>query len=345
MLFFSILVLLIPTASVALPQNIAVAQEGNVTRALPDTVSRNEKFNVTVTFITPIEADIVQLRKEYVPEGWSVQAKKKWCNPSVQTLQVTDNMVEAQWSTMSSYPPGTNISILYKVTVPVDASPGFHNFSEPEQGYIRYCLSVPPAPNWTYEDITGDSQVEVIVSEIYATPSSLAFGAVKGGLTPGNQTLVIWNSGDNGTALSWTLYDDADWLGENITSGNSTGVDDKTLVEVSVNITGLGVGDYSASITVTDPLAINSPYVVPVTLHIKSSSSSGGGGGGGGGGGPETLRGDVNEDEVVDELDLTLERGIILGLDGITENADCNGDGEIDARDITTIKRIILGME
>jgi len=179
---------------------------------------------------------------------------------------------------------------------------------------------------------------------IYVTPSSLAFGAVQGGLTPGNQTLVIWNSGGGGSLLSWALSDDADWLEENVTSGNSTGEADKAPVEVSVNITGKSAGDYSANITITDPLAGNSRGIVPVTLHISSPSSGGGGGGGGGGSRPGTVRGDVNGDGVVDERDLTLERGIILGLDGVAENADCNGDGKVNARDITTIKRVILGI-
>ena len=185
--------------------------------------------------------------------------------------------------------------------------------------------------------------LHISAPEIYVNFSSLAFGAVQGGLPPGNQTLVIWNSGGSSTTLSWTLSDDAGWLDENVTSGNSTGEADKALVEVSVNITGMGAGDYSANITVADPLASNSPGVVPVTLHISSPSSSGGGGGGGGSR-PRTVRGDVNKDGVVDERDLTLERGIILGLDGVVENADCNGDGKINALDITMIKRVILGI-
>ena len=57
------------------------------------------------------------------------------------------------------------------------------------------------------------------------------------------------------------------------------------------------------------------------------------------------VRGDVNGDDVVDERDLTILRGIILGLDGVVENADCKEDGKINALDITMIKRIILGME
>ena len=138
--------------------------------------------------------------------------------------------------------------------------------------------------------------------------------------------------------LSWTLSDDAAWLDENVTSGNSTGEADKAAVEVSVNITGKSAGDYPANITIEDPLASNSRVVVPVTLHISAPSSSVGGGGGSR---PGAVRGDVNGDGVVDERDLTTLRGIILGLDGVAENADCNRDGKIDALDITTIKRII----
>jgi len=187
--------------------------------------------------------------------------------------------------------------------------------------------------------------LHISLPEIYVAPSNLAFGAVQGGLTPGNQTLVIWNSGGSGTMLSWTLSDDADWLDENATYGNSTTEDDKMPVGVSVNITGISAGDYSANITVVDPLASNSPQLVPVTLHISSPPSpEGGGGGGGGGSSPGTVRGDVNEDGVVDERDLTLERGIILGLGADSGSGDCNRDGKVDARDLTMIKRVILGI-
>ena len=340
-LFFSILVLVMPLVLVALPQNIALAQESNVTRALPDTVLRGETFNVTVTFTTPIVTDVVTLG-DYAPAGWAVQVNKAWCVPPPYNLSWTE--VDVLWQKSAGYPVNTTFTVLYKVTVPVGASPGFHNFSEPEKGRVRYHKhKAPPHENWTTEYITDESRVEVIVPEIYVYPSSLAFGAVQGGLTPGNQTLLINNSGDPGTTLVWTLSDDAGWLDENVTSGNSTGEADKALVEVSVNITGMGAGDYSANITVADPLAVNSPQLVPVTLHISSPSS--GGGGGGGGSRPRTVRGDVNKDGVVDERDLTLERGIILGLDGATASADVNGDGRIDALDIVAIKRIIVRKE
>jgi len=450
-LFFSLVLLLISVMPFTLPQNTAVAQAGNITRTLPDTVVRGETFNVTVTFITPIEADVVQLW-DYPPDSWTVAVEAAWCSPGPGTAKITSNTVEVSWwcsQAGCSFPVNSTFTCVYKITVPLNAPAGIHNFPEQDgvqKGYVQHHWpGAQPLEKWTYENITGKSWVEVILPEIAVTPSSLAFsfgfgglapgnqtlliwnsrgsgtrlnwtlsddapwlvanvtsgssvgeadktpvgvavnitgkstgdysanititdpqasnsprrvpvtlhisapeiavapsslafGAVQGGLAPGNQTLVIWNSGGGGSMLSWTLSDDAAWLDENVTSGNSTGEADKAAVEVSVNITGKSAGDYPANITIEDPLASNSRVVVPVTLHISAPSSSVGGGGGSR---PGAVRGDVNGDGVVDERDLTTLRGIILGLDGVAENADCNGDGKIDARDITTIKRII----
>jgi len=119
--------------------------------------------------------------------------------------------------------------------------------------------------------------------EISFSPANLTFSAVAGGANPENQTLEIWNSG--GGTLNWTLSDDADWLSEDPTSGSSAGEHDN--VTVSVDITGMSAGDYSANITITAMGANNTPQVVPVSLHISlpGGGEIGGGGGGGGGGG------------------------------------------------------------
>jgi len=101
--------------------------------------------------------------------------------------------------------------------------------------------------------------------EISCKPESLTFTAVEGGSTPAGKTLDIWNSGID--TISWTLSDDAEWLSENPTSGSSTGEHDTAVV--SVDITGMSAGDYSASITITAPGVSNSPQIVPVSLHIS----------------------------------------------------------------------------
>ena len=104
--------------------------------------------------------------------------------------------------------------------------------------------------------------------QISFEPESLSFTAVEGGSTPADETLEIWNSGVD--TLHWTLSDDAEWLSENPTSGSSTGEHD--MVVVSVDIAGMSVGDYSASITITADEASNSPRTVPVSLHISSAA-------------------------------------------------------------------------
>ena len=333
------ILLIIPLALIliiALPvPGTALAQEASPQRALPDAVPRGETFNVTVTFTSPSDDFHALSLTEHAPDGWNAAAAASWCRPKANNVKVTDNKVEIAWN--GPYREGVSFTATYKVTVPGDALWGNYTF----EGHFCYWIG---ATNLTEKSVTGDFETEVVVPRIAVNPLSLAFGAVQGGLTPGNQTLFIWNSGDIGTRLNWALSDDADWLEENATTGNSTAEDDKTAVGVSVNITGKSAGDYYANIVVTDPEAVNSPELIPVTLHI-SPPPSGGGGGGGGGGKPEIVRGDLNGDVVVDERDLTLLKEIILGLEDGTANADLNGDGKINALDVTMIKRVILGID
>jgi len=55
------------------------------------------------------------------------------------------------------------------------------------------------------------------------------------------------------------------------------------------------------------------------------------------------IPGDANEDGVVNSLDITKVKRIIMGLDEPTPGADANGDGNINAIDITQIELIIMG--
>jgi predicted secreted protein len=108
--------------------------------------------------------------------------------------------------------------------------------------------------------------ISLSTSQISFWPESLSFTAVEGGSNPAIKMLDIWNSGIG--TLNWTLSDDAAWLSENPTGDSSTSAHDT--VVLSVNTTGMSAGDYSANINITSPGAINSPQVVPVSLHISS---------------------------------------------------------------------------
>jgi len=97
------------------------------------------------------------------------------------------------------------------------------------------------------------------------SPISFSFSATINGPNPSGQTLTIWNSG--GDTLDWSVSDDAAWLSLNSTNGSSTGEEDS--VTVSVDISGLSAGTYSATITISDSGATNTPQTVPVGLTIE----------------------------------------------------------------------------
>ncbi len=100
-----------------------------------------------------------------------------------------------------------------------------------------------------------------ITPEISLVPSSLSFVAYLGGSNPPSQVFQVVNSG-SGT-LSWTAVDDMSWLEFTPDNGGNS-----VAVTCSSDITGLPIGIYSGSITVTDPAASNSPQTVSVTLTI-----------------------------------------------------------------------------
>ncbi len=242
-----------------MPMHMALGQEANAGRVLPDTVQRAEVFDVTVTFTAPAANFNAIGLTDLVPDGWDVTVDKMWCTPKAEFVKATGNKAEIMW--YGPYPKDADFSVVYKVTVPCDASAEIHTFS----GSLGYYLGEGPSQ----ENITGDSEMEVGVPTtpiICSSPKSFSFSATHGGANPASETLEIWNSGVD--TISWTLSDDAAWLGEDSTSGSSTGADDTTLVTVSVDITGMSDGDYSASIAITAPGASNSPRTVPVSLHI-----------------------------------------------------------------------------
>ena len=99
---------------------------------------------------------------------------------------------------------------------------------------------------------------------ISRSPDNMTFTAVAGGPNPTSQTLQISNSG--GGTLNWSVSANQTWLTLSPSSGSSTGEIDN--VNVSANIAGLGVGIYSATITITAAGATNTPQQTAVTLNI-----------------------------------------------------------------------------
>jgi len=102
---------------------------------------------------------------------------------------------------------------------------------------------------------------------ISVSRSQMYFGAVSGGQATGSQSFLVSNSG--GGTLSWTCSDNSQWLSCSPTGGSSG-----DMVTAAVDSSGLAVGTHTASITISDPKASNSPQTVNVTLTIYRSGST-----------------------------------------------------------------------
>ena len=258
-----LVILLVAVAIVVFPAGMALAYPpANPVRALPAaTVERGATFNVTVNFTAPADDFTAISLTDFAPDGWNVTVNGAWCQPAA-AAKATGNMAELGWY-LTPYANGTNFTARYKVTVPCGAELGNYTFSN--DGFLGYYIG---NSTHIFENITGDFNVTVVPPAICFAPASIDFYAALG-QNPANQTLQLWSS--TPCMIGWSLSDDADWLSENSTSGNCTNV--TSSVAVSVNTTGMAVGNYTANITIEAPDANNSPRIVPVSLNIRTTGT------------------------------------------------------------------------
>ncbi len=94
-------------------------------------------------------------------------------------------------------------------------------------------------------------------------PQSLAFAGAYNGATPAAKTLSIANTG--GGQLTWSAAGNASWL----KLSPASGVAPSTL-SVTADTTGLGVGTYTGTITVTAAGSLHSPQQINVTLSVAN---------------------------------------------------------------------------
>ena len=109
------------------------------------------------------------------------------------------------------------------------------------------------------------------IPEVGVDSTSLSFNAAIGGQNPAPQTLSIQNTG--GGTLKWTATKTQDWLTINPTSGSSTGPGNLNPVTISVNISGLPIGTYTDTITISggNPSIPHYPTGINVCTRICKS--------------------------------------------------------------------------
>jgi hypothetical protein len=110
------------------------------------------------------------------------------------------------------------------------------------------------------DDVVFTSSIPVIS----VNPASLS-NSCQQGQNAASQSFAVWNS--SGGTLSYTITDNATWLSCSPTSGSSTGEHDT--ITVNYSTTGLALGTYQGTITITAAGASNSPKTIPVTLEVR----------------------------------------------------------------------------
>jgi hypothetical protein len=147
--------------------------------------------------------------------------------------------------------PGANVAGTYTGTVRVNSS----NAQNAPQ-FISVTMNLTSLPR------------------IGLNPSSLTF-TTGVGVTPGNQTVTVTNTG--GGSLTWSASGSVStpaagtWLKfVPVSPGSVLAAGAPTTFDVAIDVTGLSAGNYSGLITVTGTGATNTPQTIPVTLNILS---------------------------------------------------------------------------
>jgi hypothetical protein len=261
------------------PPQVALAS-GNVTVAIePATtsVATSTSFTIDAVVNNPDGMDIAGfgIRLDFDPTYFTVDSVSLVDLPEDMGPAVIDNV-----NGTIQYDPktalGTSINGTHVVAARINCT------AKALEGVstVDYVYIMGPPPRYTKVIVGTTDYLEggnmslmhsgtVIVGvppTIAVSPNSLAFNAVEGGENPADQTLELCNRG-SGT-VDWSLTDNAGWLSETPASG-SLDEDKCEDVTVSVDVTGMEAGDYSATITGSDEVR------VPVSLHIESAAPVG----------------------------------------------------------------------
>ena len=129
-----------------------------------------------------------------------------------------------------------------------------------------YCFSGQVSFDGINQAVTGDECVtDEPPGEICLDPAELTPTCVYSE-DASDQTFEVWNCGDPGTTLSYTISDDVGWLECDPNSGTSTG--EQSTITVHYETAALACGEYTATITISDPYATNDPQTIEVTLTV-----------------------------------------------------------------------------
>jgi len=145
---------------------------------------------------------------------------------------------------------------------------GTYSWSVPEVNSANCYVRVSQVSGGTPSDTSNHKfSITFLPAEISLSRRSLDYGADSAGNMTAPQYVLVDN--DGGGTLHWSTSSDASWL----LVSPSGGIDSGKLT-ISVNKSGLGVGTYSGTVTVSDPDSSNLSETIAVSLKVYNSAST-----------------------------------------------------------------------
>lgn len=178
---------------------------------------------------------------------------------------------------------------------------------------------------WPNEKVILDKPITGVGPAIGVEPGMLSLKSTWG-IVPTADVLTVTNTG--GEVLHYSIEDDATWLEASPPQGSSSGEGDP--ITVTYTTASLDVGTHTATITISDPHAVNTPKTVVVTVVIKP------------------IPGDMDTDGDVDQSDFGSFQACLSGA-GIPQTApSCEGarldvDDDVDIQDLAIFLGCISG--
>ncbi len=218
-------------------------------------------YVVTISLVEPGQIELDPAVLDFVADQGS--------DPASQTLSMTNSGTGGMDWTAT-----TDASWLYVAPVAGITSAG--ETSELVVSVASTSLSPGSYRGAVTVDATATNSPQSVAVNLEVTPApvividtaDLEFSAITG-VDPAPQDLVLRNAGS--AELTWTAGSDAGWLALGSSAGTLP-AGEMTTVSVTVAVTGLDAGTYSATITVAGD-ATNSPQTLGVSLALSEAGS------------------------------------------------------------------------
>lgn len=189
---------------------------------------------------------------------------EEWDADSTQTIQWSNTGTLAAVKIEYSVTNGAS----WKSVVNYTGNDGSFSWTVPQDPSSQCLVRISDQSDLSTASDTSNSTFKItsaLPAHLVLNRTTYNFGYAVGGNVPGTQPLALSNAGGN--PLNWASETNQTWLMTDPASGLGS-----IVVDLSIDPSALGLGEYTGTVTVTDPAATNSPQSAAVTLRVIKQS-------------------------------------------------------------------------